>query len=191
MASIYGRTGRATSVAERHRQTQSVINYELAKIQGNKKITNYNYFKNTPEMNILENLVEMGNSTNNQNIVNVLNNLIENPETIHEILALARAVLDNTIQIEELYGSVSVLDVSNLRLIIFYNPLQKENSQLLEIERQVIEFEPEAIEDVSNPCRKCHGIKSFKQIVQMRRGDEGADYFVKCAKCKYVWRIHT
>lgn len=44
---------------------------------------------------------------------------------------------------------------------------------------------------VAETCPKCGNPKAYYFTAQMRAGDEAETRFLKCVKCKHIWREYT
>ena len=53
---------------------------------------------------------------------------------------------------------------------------------------EVVKKEIETLPSTEIECPKCEHGKAFYWTLQTRAGDEGETKFLKCAKCKHVWR---
>ena len=51
------------------------------------------------------------------------------------------------------------------------------------------EFETDPITDAE--CPKCHHPKAYFWEVQTRAADEAPTKFLKCEKCKHIWRDYN
>lgn len=52
----------------------------------------------------------------------------------------------------------------------------------------VVESDIEALPTTSADCKKCGNDKAYYWEVQTRAADEPATKFLKCTKCKHIWR---
>lgn len=64
----------------------------------------------------------------------------------------------------------------------------KERVKPVEKEIDVISDDEEALPVAEAECPKCGNNEAFYKLVQTRAGDEPETKFMKCKKCKHVWR---
>jgi DNA-directed RNA polymerase subunit M len=56
---------------------------------------------------------------------------------------------------------------------------------------EVIEEEIEILPLTDETCSKCGNLKAYYWTVQTRAGDEPETKFLKCEKCKHIWRDYS
>ena len=56
---------------------------------------------------------------------------------------------------------------------------------------EVVDKEIEILPITDEECTKCHHEKAYYWTIQTRAGDEPETKFLKCKKCKYVWRDYS
>ncbi len=58
-------------------------------------------------------------------------------------------------------------------------------------EVEVVDEEIEAYPKTTAKCEKCGNNTAWYWLVQTRAGDEAETKFLKCTKCKHVWRDYN
>ena len=58
-------------------------------------------------------------------------------------------------------------------------------------EIDVVEEEDTALPETDAKCPECGNEKAYYWTQQMRAGDEPETKFLKCTKCKHVWRDYS
>jgi len=69
----------------------------------------------------------------------------------------------------------------------------KEKSAKNEVKVEIIEKD-EALDSMpitKAKCSKCHNTEAYFWEVQTRAADEPATKFLKCTKCKHIWRDYS
>ena len=56
---------------------------------------------------------------------------------------------------------------------------------------EVVEKEIEILPITDEECPKCKHEKAYFWTIQTRAGDEPETKFLKCEKCKYIWRDYN
>ncbi|MBN2422412.1 transcription factor S [Candidatus Woesearchaeota archaeon] len=75
-----------------------------------------------------------------------------------------------------------------------YTNKKPENIEIKEVikkpEKNIepVDEEIEALPITETECPKCHHRKAYFWLVQTRAGDEPETKFLKCEKCKHIWR---
>lgn len=64
----------------------------------------------------------------------------------------------------------------------------KETVKAKEKDIEVVDKEIETLPLMDAECPKCHHRKAYYWLVQTRAGDEPETKFLKCEKCKHIWR---
>lgn len=55
----------------------------------------------------------------------------------------------------------------------------------------VVDREIETLPKTDAECPKCHHRTAYYWLVQTRAGDEPETKFLKCEKCKHIWRDYN
>ena len=58
-------------------------------------------------------------------------------------------------------------------------------------EVEIVDEEIEAYPETTAKCEKCGNNTAWYWLVQTRAGDEAETKFLKCTKCKHVWRDYN
>ena len=55
-------------------------------------------------------------------------------------------------------------------------------------EVEIVENQPETLPETDAECSKCGNKVAYYWTLQTRAGDEAETKFLKCKKCKHIWR---
>ncbi len=71
-------------------------------------------------------------------------------------------------------------------MVIIKEKIKKKNKKV-----EVIDKEIETLPKMKAECPKCHHTTAYYWLVQTRAGDEPETKFLKCEKCKHIWRDYS
>ncbi len=69
--------------------------------------------------------------------------------------------------------------------------LKDEKKKKEEVKVEVVDKDIETLPITKEKCPKCGNDEAYYWLVQTRAGDEAETKFLKCTKCKHVWRDYS